>query len=144
MIREKGQVRKALPWAVTLIGVMGVLAEVLAPVAAQSNSAVRSAAEAASRDANVPTATLTRSEQRESADELLQLAIAQFRQYTLKDAEKTFQRVLALRQQQQDLSGQAVALNHLGEVYNELNETTKALEVLQQALAIYQQLNGRW
>jgi tetratricopeptide (TPR) repeat protein len=83
------------------------------------------------------------SEQRESTEELLQLGIEQFHQYNLTEAEKTFQRVLALRQQQRDFLGQAAVLNHLGEVYNELNETTKALEVLQQALAIYQQFNNR-
>ncbi len=82
-MKSKAQVRKALPWAV-LIGVMGLLAGVPMPVAPQSNSA-------------------SPSQQQESADELLQLAIEQFRQYKLKQAETTFQRVSALRQQKDKL-----------------------------------------
>jgi Tfp pilus assembly protein PilF len=74
MIKGKASVKRALPWAVTLIGVMGLLAGVPVPVTAQSNSA-------------------SPSQQQESADELLQLGIEQFRQYNLKEAEKTFQRV---------------------------------------------------
>ncbi len=69
---------------------MGLLGGILVPVAAQSNSPMRSAA----------SSSASLSEQRESVDELLQLGIEQFRQYNLKEAEKTFQRVLALRQQQ--------------------------------------------
>jgi hypothetical protein len=90
LVQNSTKFPAALLHAFTLIGIMGLLGGILVAVAAQSNSPMRSAA----------CSSASLSEQRESVDELLQLGIEQFRQYNLKEAEKTFQRVLALRQQQ--------------------------------------------
>ncbi len=90
LVQNSTKFPAALLHAFTLISIMGLLGGILVPVAAQSKSPMRSAA----------SSSASLSEQRESVDELLQLGIEQFRQYNLKEAEKTFQRVLALRQQQ--------------------------------------------
>ncbi|MUG93460.1 CHAT domain-containing protein [Scytonema sp. UIC 10036] len=78
-----------------------------------------------------------------STDKLLQLGITQLREYKLRDAEKTFQQVLARRQKQQDSLGESEALNYLGEVYNSLGEYLEAQKALTPASAIYQKLNNR-
>jgi CHAT domain-containing protein/Tfp pilus assembly protein PilF len=78
-----------------------------------------------------------------STDKLLQAGITQLREYKLRDAEKTFQQLLARRQKQQDSLGEAEALNYLGEVYNSLGEYPEAQKVLTPALAIYQKLKNR-
>lgn len=74
-------------------------------------------------------------------DSLLQTGIEQFSRGQLPEALATFEQVLALSRERGDQLGEAEALSGIGEVYIfGLYPITEALNVLQEALAIYRTL----
>jgi len=83
----------------------------------------------------------TTQNQKVEPDNLFQTGVDQFNKGQLREALATFQQVLALSRERGDKQGEAEALSGIGEVYlYGLHPRTEALNVLQEALAIYQKL----
>ncbi|WP_414529429.1 tetratricopeptide repeat protein [Nodularia chucula] len=74
------------------------------------------------------------------ADTLFAEARKLDRQGYLAEALEKYQRVLVMRRQLQDKSGEAATLNSIGALYNDLRQISQARETLQQALSLYQEL----
>jgi tetratricopeptide (TPR) repeat protein len=85
--------------------------------------------------------TQTTQDQKVGADSSFQTGVEQFNRGQLPEALATFGQVLAKSREQGDKLGEAEALSGIGEVYiYGLHPRTEALNVLQEALAIYQKL----
>jgi len=90
-----------------------------------------------------PVGVETQKDQATEVEKLFQKGIEQFQGGQLREALATYQQVLAIHKELNDLAGEAEVLTRLGEVYPELSQNTQALKVLQQALTIYQELGNR-
>lgn len=82
-------------------------------------------------------------ESKPEADKLFEEGLQQYRVGKYPQALQAYQKVLSIRQQQNDKVGIAKTLNNIGEVYLGLELDEKALEVLQPALAIWQELKDK-
>src|SRR5919199_1249655 len=129
MIKRKARVRKALPWAVTLIAVMGLLGGVPAPVVGQANPPLKTG----------------QSAELEEAKRLHQQAEELYNQGQYAAAIPLAERALAIREK---LLGQehpdfAESLNNLGELYRLQGNYTQAEPLFQRALAIREKVLGQ-
>lgn len=77
------------------------------------------------------------------ATRLFEIGIEQFYRSQFREALQTFERVRNIYIEIDDKAGIALALNQIGEVYNEFGQSDKAMEVLQQALTIRRELGDK-
>jgi tetratricopeptide (TPR) repeat protein len=86
----------------------------------------------------------TTQNQKVEPESLFQTGVEQFNKGRLREALATFQEVLTQSREQGDKLGEAEALSGIGEVYlYGSHPRTEALNVLQEALAIYQTLDAQ-
>ena len=171
MIKRKARVRKALPWAVTLIAVMGLLGGVPAPVVGQANPPLKTGQSAELEEAKrlhqqaeelynqgqyaaaIPLAEralairekLLGQEHPDVAESLNNLAVLYREQGNYAQAEPLFQRALAIREKAfgQEHPDFAESLNNLGELYRLQGNYTQAEPLFQRALAIREKVLGQ-
>ena len=128
MIRGKARVRRALPWVVTLIGVVGLLAGVAAPVAAQPNrrQSVEQAAEL------------------EEAKRLGEQADQLYNQGQYAAAIPLAEKALAIFEKvlPPEHPNVATTLNNVAALYDALGNYQKAEPLYQRALAICEKVLG--
>jgi len=87
--------------------------------------------------------TPTTENRQAEADRLYKEATEQYNRGQFKEALETFQKVLLIRREIGDRSGEGTTLNNIGLVYSNLGQYPKALEFYQQALAIHKEVGNR-
>jgi len=87
--------------------------------------------------------TPTTQNRQAEANRLHKEAMEQYRQGQFKEALDTFQKVLAIKKEIGNRSGEGATLNNIGLVYDSLGQYPKALEFYQQALAIEKEVGDR-
>jgi len=79
----------------------------------------------------------------ESAAQLFNSGVEQYRSGKYQEALKTYQQVLVIHRELSDKAGVALTLHNIGTIYFRLEQTKQALEFWQQALAIRKQIGDK-
>jgi len=128
-MRATARVNRAIPWAVTLIGIMGLVAPLPAPVVGQAN----------------PLLSVEQSAELEEAERLSQQVIQLRAQGQYTAAISLAERTLALREK---VLGKehlfvATSLNRLGLLYADMGNYSQAEPLYQRSLAIREKVLGK-
>src|ERR687885_1299927 len=129
MTKGKARVRKALPWAVMLIGVMGLLVGVPAPVVGQAN----------------PPQSAQQSAELEEVKQLIQQVNQLQKQGQYSAAIPLTERILVILEKNLGAEHPLIAtsLNNLAYLYDEQGNYSQAEPLLQRALAIREKVLGK-